>query len=285
MAQLACSIVIVSYYTNEALFECLSTLIAEQSKCFALDIIVVDNGNLEGDSRRLLSLSDSGQIQYLRGQGNIGFSAGCNYGVSKAKSETILLLNPDCVPQNNAVQTLLNFLKQQKNNTLVSGWVTNADGSEQRGLRRNLLTPTSLLIEMLPVLNNLPWLKKYRLNLTGQPINADAISIPACSGACMMLSKRLFNELNGMDERFFLHVDDLDFCWRLTKNDGEIFIYRPAVFLHYQGSSTVSSKRIGKYKRDSFTYYFAKHYGQLWQSPVGWGLRIAIQLRFWLSKG
>ncbi len=285
MALLSCSVIIVSYYTNESLFECLAALFAEQTDDFVLDIIVVDNGNPQRHSKRLALFSEQGQIQWLKGQGNIGFAAGCNYGVSKAKSETILLLNPDCISQNHALRQLSAFLQQQSGKTVVSGWLTNPDGSEQRGLRRNLLTPLSLFIEIIPILKSLPWFKKRRLNLTEQPVSTNVISVPACSGACMMLSKTLFNSLNGMDEQYFLHVDDLDFCRRLSENGGRIVIYRPAVFSHYQGTSIVSGRRVEKYKRDSFYYYFAKYHQRIWQTPIGWGLRAAIQLRFWLSKG
>lgn len=284
MEKLSCSVIIVSYYTNESLFECLSALFAEQSENFSLDIIVVDNGNPERHSKRLSLFSEQGKIQWLKGQGNIGFAAGCNYGVSKARSDSILLLNPDCITQNHAVYELRKFLQQQTEKTIVSGWVTNTDGSEQRGLRRNLLTPLSLLLEMLPIVNRLPILRYYRLNLTDTAIKGDIMVVSACSGACMMMRKSLFESLNGMDEQYFLHVDDLDFCRRLGESGGSVIVYRPTVFSHYQGTSLVSGKRVEQYKRDSFYAYFAKHHKILWQTPIGWGLRAAIQLKFWLSK-
>lgn len=285
MEKISCSVIIVSYYTNESLFECLAALIAEQKKDFQLEIIVVDNGNPQRHSKRLSALSEQGKIQWLRGQGNIGFAAGCNRGVSLSTSETILLLNPDCIGKGNAVRQLCSFLYQQSPKTAVSGWLTNADGSEQRGLRRNLLTPWSLLIEMLPWVNRLPPFRRYRLNLTGLPTNDEVLEVPACSGACLMINKQLFESLGGMDEQYFLHVDDLDFCRRLKENQGKILIYRPAVFCHYKGTSVVSGKRVERYKRDSFLYYFKKHHPILFSTPIGWGLRLAIEMNFRLSKG
>lgn len=288
MAQLGCSVIIVSYYTNESLFECLEALFAEQDSDFALDIIVVDNGNPERDSKRLSAFANSGKIRWLRGQGNIGFAAGCNLGAQTAVMETMLLLNPDCVSQQGkqqgAVRSLLAFLSQQPDNTVVSGWVTNPDGSEQRGLRRNLLTPSSLLIEMLPLVNRLPLLRNKRLNLGHRPITASPLTVPACSGACMMMPLALFEQLGGMDEAYFLHVDDLDFCLRLQQIGGQIQIDTSSVFSHYQGTSVVSGKRVALHKRNSFKHYFATHYPRVWRSPLGWGLRLAIELNYRLSK-
>lgn len=284
MEKLTCSVVIVSYYTDESLFECLHALFAEQCDDFQLDIIVVDNGNPVRHSQRLSDFAEQGKIQWLKGQGNIGFAAGCNYGVCKAKYDTILLLNPDCVSQDNAVMQLSDFLRQQPENTLVSGWVTNPDGSEQRGLRRNILTPLTLLIEMLPLCNRLPGISKYRLNLTGTEAEGEVINVPACSGACMMFKRSLFKSLDGMDADYFLHVDDLDFCRRVRGQGGQILLYRPAVFAHYKGTSIVSGKRVELYKRDSFIRYFSKFYPNLWYKPWGWGLRLAIHVNYLLSK-
>lgn len=284
MAKVACSVIVVSYYTNESLFECLASLFAEQNDAFQLDIVVVDNGNPKRHSKRLAAFSEAGDIQWLHGQGNIGFAAGCNLGVQHAKADTVLLLNPDCIPQQGAVQNLCHFLHQQPEKTVVSGWVTNTDGSEQRGLRRNLLTPWSLCLEMLPIINQLPRLRQKRLNLTAEPIEGDILDIAACSGACMMVQKALYNDLDGMDEQYFLHVDDLDFCRRLIDDGGRVRIDTRCVFAHYQGTSVVSGKRVALYKRNSFNYYFMQHHAVFWRSPLGWGLRLAIELNYRLSK-
>lgn len=286
MAQLSCSVVIVSYYTNESLFECLGALFTEQSTeaLLNLDIIVVDNGNPDRDSKRLSAFAENGQIRWLRGQGNIGFAAGCNLGVQHAVSDTLLLLNPDCISQHGAVASLLRFLQQQVPKTVVSGWLTNPDGSEQRGLRRNLLSPMSLLIEMLPMVKRLPLLANKRLNLSGSPVAVNPLAVPACSGACMMMPMALFEQLDGMDDGYFLHVDDLDFCLRLQKAGGQILIDKNSVFSHYQGTSVVSGRRVARHKRNSFSRYFALHYPRIWRSPLGWGLRLAIELNYRLTK-
>ncbi|PIE39951.1 MAG: glycosyltransferase [Gammaproteobacteria bacterium] len=285
MAQLACSVIIVSYYTNGSLFECLAALFAQQTDDLTIEVIVVDNGNPASDSKRLATLAAAQRIRWLKGQGNIGFAAGCNLGVRHASTDTVLLLNPDCVAEANTMRHLLTFLQTQPEKTLVSGWVTNPDGSEQRGLRRNLLTPWSLFIEMLPLVKHLPPLARRRLNLTGQPLPPVAtIRVPACSGACMLLPKALYEQLGGMDEGYFLHVDDLDFCLRLQQQGGQICIQRNSVFAHYQGTSVVSGKRVARHKRNSFNRYFAKHFPRFWRSPPGWGLRLAIAINYWLSK-
>lgn len=284
MAKLSCSIIIVSYYTKAVLFECLESLLSEQNKNIDVEIIIVDNGNPDSVKQQLKRLQQQQNMLWLRGQGNIGFAAGCNLGVKNATGDIVLLLNPDCIAERGAVEQLCRFLEQHvvdNRRTLVSGWITNPDGSEQRGLRRNLLTPRSLFIERLPLLNRLPFLQPYRLNLIDQSHEA---TVMACSGACMMMFKALYQELNGMDEGYFLHVDDLDLCRRLHDRGGRVLIDENTVFSHHKGTSTAHQQRVAKHKRNGFLRYFAKHHRYFWYSPLGWGLRGIIHLNYWLSR-
>lgn len=284
MAQLDCSVIIVSYYTGDALFECLSALVAEQSSIFSLELIVVDNGNTAADSNRLAEMVEQEQIILLTGQGNIGFAAGCNLGVAKLSTDTVLLLNPDCIACEGVVRTLYECKQQHDESTVVSGWLVNPDGSEQRGLRRNLLTPLSLSIEMLKLDKLLPILQPLRLNLTHQPVTSEMMTVKACSGACMMLSKSFFLTLNGMDEGYFLHVEDLDFCRRIHQLKGSIMVYTKAVFSHYQGTSSMSNTEVEYHKRNGFIRYFSRYHRMFWMLPMGWLLRLAIELKYLSSK-
>lgn len=287
MAQLSVSVVIVSYYTDEVLFDCLSALIAERSDALDIEIIVVDNGNASESKKRLMILANAGQIRLATGHGNVGFGAGCNLGVALASTETLFLLNPDCTVPAGAMSQLLQFLRLQQKQcaeVVVSGWLVNTDGSEQRGLRRNTLTPWSLLLEMIPVVKHCPPFCSQRLNLTNQPTQHENLVVDACSGACMVMAKSLYEVLDGMDEQYFLHVEDLDFCRRLKDRGGHIVINQWVKLVHHQGASKASAKRIEKYKRDSFLRYFRKHHSLFWSSPCGWVLRLAIYWRYWVSS-
>lgn len=287
MEKLTCSVVIVSYYTGDALVECLEAIFAEQddNSCL-IEVIIVDNGNAEKSKAYLAHLANENRIQWITGQGNVGFAKGCNLGVKHARQDTILLLNPDCITQPHALKGLLSFFKKEQTihaRTLVSGWLTNPDGSEQRGLRRNILTPFSLLIEMLPLIKQFPYLREKRLNLTNQLVIGNVVRVGACSGACMMLTKTLYQQLNGMDEAYFLHVDDLDFCKRLHNYGGQVLINTRVAFSHYQGASSASHQRVERHKSDGFKTYFSKHHALFWRSPLGWLLYLAIQLNYWRS--
>lgn len=290
----AVSVILVSYYTGAALFEALEALFHYQQHAttLSLEIIVVDNGNPEAVSKCLADLAAQRQIIYATGHGNRGFAWGCNLGASLAKADHFLFLNPDCVVTFLALRRFLQvyfaLTPKTQQQHIFSAWLENPDGSEQRGLRRNLLTPKSLLAELFATLLPLPFWQKYRVNqnkcpitfvhLDGQAVNW--VQTAACSGACMLLSKALYNRLGGFDSHYFLHVEDLDFCYRAHQLGANCYLLNCAAFMHYQGTSTSSRQFLNQQKARSFHYYFATHFPQYYAGTCGLWLRAVIFLRY-----
>ena len=98
--------VIVSYRTGPALSSCLDSVAHAEG---IEEIIVVDNGNSVVESEAIDAFArTSAKARVLRGQGNVGFAAGANLGARRARSETLLFLNPDVELSPNAVSRLLN---------------------------------------------------------------------------------------------------------------------------------------------------------------------------------
>lgn len=283
------SVVMVSYYTGQVLQDSVAALLAGRQQLLqnaagaALQLIIVDNGNDEKTRAYLHQLAADKQIDLLSGQGNIGFAAGSNLGVSRAKHACLLLINPDCILPPDALLSLLARQAAMDATTLLSPWIVNRNGSEQRGLRRNVLTPMALAIEMLKLDKLLPSLRHKRFNLVGQPVSAELLSIPVCSGACMLMPTALFHRLGGFDERYFLHVEDIDFCRRLVENGGRILLDTRVSITHVKGTSNASKRQVERHKRDGFRYYFSRYHPLFWVSPLGWGLQLMIELKYRLT--
>jgi len=107
-------------------------------------------------------------------------------------------------------------------------------GQEQRGARRGELTPLSALVSFTPM-HRLPGLKS--IHLENDPLQSDAHAVPVVSGACLMMDRASFDFLNGFDEGYFLHVEDIDICRRVRQNDGTVLFVPQATILHYGSTS------------------------------------------------
>ncbi|MBM3617282.1 MAG: glycosyltransferase [Alphaproteobacteria bacterium] len=271
------SVVIVSYNTGASLWICVyRTLQLDGVK----EVILVNNGNEAAVELRLRQLEqDNPRFTLVTGQGNVGFSKGCNLGASQATGDYILFLNPDAVMMDRdapAKLAELFRLDTQPPIGLVGAILRNDDGSEQRSSRRNIITPVNALIEGsgLAKLRGLPL---PVINLDHTPLPDNPIPIGAVSGACMMMERERFQQIGGFDEEYFLHVEDMDMCLRVYKAGGSVWVTPNVDVLHYRSTSQVQALFVERMKTKGFHRYFGLHYHL---SPITRILaQIAVELR------
>jgi len=252
------SIIIVNYHTKDFLASCLST-IYKAPPAYPFELIVVDNAS--GDGARKLLSDKFPKVRIIGNNRNVGFAKANNQGLSKAKGEYILFLNPDIIPQPEAIDKLVKFMMQQKDAGCVGGKLLNPDGSLQFSCRRfptffNVFSGRrSLLNKLFP--NNR--ISKSFL-LTDLDYNK-VQKVDWVMGACIMARKEVLERMGGFDEDYFLFVEDVDFCYRLRKANLFTYYLPDAQFFHFRG---VSTDRFWKksLKEHNFGMYnfFVKHY-------------------------
>jgi GT2 family glycosyltransferase/nucleoside-diphosphate-sugar epimerase len=254
------SVVVVSYNTGPALWVCLFRLL--QLKHLH-EVIIVSNGNEAEVELHLRKLAQKhAVIQHITGHGNVGFAKACNMGAQAATGEFVLLLNPDAVlMQSDALEKFTSIFGHPDARppvAMVGGVLRNEDGSEQRASRRNFLTPANALVEGFG-LHRLPPLQKYRVNIDNEPLLDYPFPLPAISGACMMMERERYLQLHGLDEEYFLHVEDMDLCRRVHSAGGGVWMQPQVDVLHYRSTSKVSALFVERMKTRGFIRYFDLH--------------------------
>ena len=211
------------------------------------------------------------RLTLISGHGNVGFSRGCNVGADRARGRYLLLLNPDCCLGLGAVPALLAEAVALGESWMIGCRVLNPDGSDQRGSRRALLTPYTAVVEALRLYRLAPRLfGSHRLNYHERPLPDGSVRVPAVSGACMLLPAETFHAVGGMDEGYFLHVEDLDLCFRLHRDGVPVYFVPHVQAVHHVSSSQASPIHIEWHKTHGFLRYFRTHYrGPLWLPGVG----------------
>ncbi len=270
------SIIIVSYYTGPVLFRAIEAALRQSN---IREVILIDNGN-ESAQRAALSaqFSSNPLWKHVINEQNKGFAAACNQGAKLAQAEYILLLNPDCILPDNSLPQAVDIFWAHPDAWLAGARILNTDGSEQRGARRQLLTPETAIAESLQLHKVMP--------LQGLTHNLDAVAnagyVPAISGAFMLMKKSRYEALSGLDEGYFLHVEDLDLCMKIFKQGGKILFMPQITPVHYLSTSRVSSAFVEWNKAKSFIYYFRKHYSDSKSPWVMWFMEAGIYARFLL---
>jgi len=144
---------------------------------------------------------------------------------------------------------------------LCGARLSDANGTEQRGGRREVLTPWRALIEATGLWRLFPRHPHFaRFNLHQEPAVEGVVDMPTVSGALMLLPTARWRELGGMDEGLFFHVEDIDLCLRVLKAGGRVLYCGHARVVHHKGSSDVTRCFVAWHKTRGLVCYFFKHF-------------------------
>ncbi len=272
------SVILVSYHTGPDLFAAIESVLAQDAP---VEVIVVNNGNPDDaiEKVRQKALSEP-RLRLIDGHGNVGFSKGNNLGVSASSGAYLLMMNPDCVLPKDTLSKLHGKAAILPHPFMIGARLLNPDGTDQRGCRRRLLTPTSAFIEALHLSRLFP---QWRLNLHEEPVPSGLAPVPAISGAFMFLSRKDYDLIGGFDEDYFLHVEDLDFCYRFRAAGGSIYFAPDVPATHIGGTSDIASDFIERHKTKGFSRYFHKNFKNTWPAML-WCLDLAIWSRYYLRR-
>jgi len=219
------TIVIVTLKSENIIDQCLESIDKN------IPVIVVENSNNQKFKNRLESKYQN--LKCILAESNLGMGAGNNIGIKEAKTEFILILNPDVLLEKNTLDEL--FLASQK------------------------LSNFSIIA---------PLEKKY-INY-GIPNNKNdefPFEVQWVDGFAMLLNKKKFKEEIYFDEEFFMYLENNDLCKRVKNNGGSIFIV-PNAKINHLAAKTVDSKFAEEveFSRNwhwiwSKFYFNKKHYG------------------------
>jgi len=252
--KLSISVIMVSYMTGPALFEAITAVMEELD---VIELILVDNGN-DVQTRRKLS---EWQVKYnrlrlIQGQGNVGFSKANNLGAGFAKGDYFLFLNPDAILMSGTARKLALCGRDLSPPWVAGAMLRLVNGTEQRGARREILTPWSAVTSFTPLHKLGIFRSIHREN---DPVPDDVAAIPVVSGACMMMDRGTFDAINGFDESYFLHVEDIDLCRRIGEAGGHVLFVPNAEVTHYGSTSRVRQQTVEWEKTKGFITYFRKN--------------------------
>jgi hypothetical protein len=85
-------------------------------------------------------------------------------------------------------------------------------------------------------------LKDYEIHHEGEAAPEGPVPTPTVSGACFAMTRADFAALGGFDEGYFLHVEDVDLCWRVRQAGGAV-LFQPQARVVHLGSTARKARR------------------------------------------
>ena len=261
------SVIIVTYNSQDFIGECLRSVKQAIEKAqirdwglgtggwLGVETIVVDNASTD---RTVEIVQQFENVRLIRNAQNLGFAAGVNRGAEVAQGDWLLLLNPDCVVDENALSTLADFVQNCGGEVAIVGLqLLNADGTLQPSGRRF----PKVWEFLLALLGFSRWMEARWFK--GRDFTK-VQEVDEVSGAALAISRKAFEQVGGMDEGFFLFFEELDLC-RRVKAKGMKVVYLPdAKVKHLWGASVKRVPEIArKAQQQSAIRYFRKHHGRI----------------------
>ena len=268
------SVVMVVYMTGDALGESVARVLADP---LVDAFVIVDNGSPGAEATRLRGLADRDpRVKLIAGQGNVGFAKGANLGARAACGEILVFLNPDAFLQPGCVAGLVRAIENRPVPSLVGGRILNTDRTEQRGARRGDITPVSALLSLSRLAQSVPGLRRYEVHWEHDAAPDQVSPVPTVSGACICMRREDFDAVAGFDEGYFLHVEDVDLCWRVRRAGGQVLFHPKAEVVHLGHTSQTSPLRVEFHKGVGLARYFRRRAESFSQRLLAWALSPVI---------
>ena len=253
------SVVIVGWNSRREIDACLESLPPELAGC-AVEIIVVDNSLNEDGTETFVRLSYP-HVQVICSERNLGFGSANNLGIRQTSGEFVLVLNPDTVCNQRALEHCLERLRSEPEIGLISPKLVQMDGTMDLACRRKIPTLWDGFCRASGLAG---WFPRSRVfagyNLTY--LDPDGTyDVGAINGAFMMGRREAFEKVGLFDEDFFMYGDDLDLCYRFTLAGCRVVYDGRVSITHLKGTSVAKDyDRMSKAIFDANKAFFLKHF-------------------------
>ena len=255
------AIIILSFNTKDITKRCLLKLLEAKKYCEQklnnkIEVIVLDNASTDGSLQMLKQ--DFPRVKLISSKINTGFSKGNNIAMKKSRNPFILLLNSDVYVEEDSLYKTLAYFRVNLNCDVMGARLNYPTGKLQPSAG-NLPNPLNLIFWILGLDIVFPFHPKFKGYFS------KAHEAGWVMGAFLALRRKVFDQVGGFDENFFMHMEEVEWCKRI-KNAGFGVWYVPQVeVVHLHGASTkfdLQSSFLNELK--GMKYYLNKHYGNLY---------------------
>jgi len=261
------SVVIVNWNTKGDLLHCLASLIqtAPEEAC---EVIVVDNGSTDGSADAVKGSFPS--VRVIENDGNFGFSRAANQGLRGASGRYLLLLNPDTEVKKGALRRLVTFMEGHPEAGCAGPRLLHADGTPQNSIANFPSLVTELLNKSL-LRRFFPGRYPGKERFYPEPIAVDSVI-----GACMIVRRKVIEEVGLLDEDYFLFLEETDWCYRMKRAGWKVYHVPGAEVIHYQGKGAEQDKKRAKIEYYRSRYLFFKKNRGFWERFF---LRVGLMIK------
>jgi GT2 family glycosyltransferase len=233
------SILIVNYNGENFLNNCINS-IQENCQGIAFEILVVDNNS--SDKSIDLLKKNFPEVKIIENNENLGFAKGNNIGVNRSIGNYILLLNNDTILLD-PVLPAIEFFRKDPSVGIV--------GIKMLDEQNRFVASFG----KFPRFYNFLKLSTLQINIKDMEVKKNPISLDWISGAFLLTTRPIWQQVNGLDASYFMYVEDMDFNKKVSELKKKSVFLPTLRFIHFGGFNKTREKQL----ISSYQIYVRKH--------------------------
>lgn len=253
------TVIVVNYNAKKLLHDCMKSL-EHAAPRHRMQAIVIDNASSDGSGKLAAAFPGA---EWILNDDNLGFTKANNQGIARAKGRYVMLLNNDTKVLPGAFSDAIDYLDSAPRIGAAGLQLLNADGSRQLSCRRfpsfsqALFSRESILTRIFPD-------NRFSRNYLMSDISGEDVQdVDWVSGACLIARREVLDAIGGLDERFFMYSEDVDFCFRVWDAGWRVTYLPFAKVVHYVGQSSKKKPLMTIVERHRSMYqFYKKHYSR-----------------------
>jgi GT2 family glycosyltransferase len=258
------SVLVISYNTRALTLACLRSVAGATR--LPHEVIVVDNDSRDGSAVAIAE--EHPEVRLVARPDNLGFAGGNNLAAGLAAGEYLLLLNPDTVVLEGAIDRLVAFARARPEAGIWGGRTIFADGSLNPSSCWRRMTLWNVFCRTTGLTGIFPRSALLNAEAYGGWERDSERAVDIVQGCYLLIRRELWQSLGGFDPVFFMYGDDADLCLRARALGARPRMTPDSVIVHYGGAS--EPVRADKMVRllTAKTELVTRHF-PAWQRPLG----------------
>ena len=270
------TVVMISYNTRALTLTALRTLFAT-TLATPIHVVVLDNDSRDGSTDAIAA--EFPEVELIRSRENLGFAGGNNVVCAAARTEWLLLLNPDTECHPGAVDALMAFARANPAAGIWGGRTVFPDGSLNVASCWNRITLWSTVCRTFGLFSAFRGSELFNPEGIGGWRRDSVRHVDIVVGCFFLIRKDFWDRLGGFDLKYFMYGEEADLCLRAARLGAQPMITPEAEIMHIVGATVAV-------RDDKYTLIakaratLVRDHWPAWQVPLGLALMwLAAALR------
>lgn len=247
----------VTWNSRDVTVDALQRFLESDQGC-DVRLMIRDNGSTDGTPEAIRKRFPEVDIEL--GEENLGFAGGMKRLIARSDAPWFFPLNSDAWPEDGCLATLITAASEHPKAAAVAPLLLRPDGT----LEHSTNPFPSPRVALIMATGSKRWIDRRgdELFLEGVWMHDRTRVVDWAVGAALLMRREALADIGPFDDRFFMYVEDLEWCWRARQRGWEILFEPAAIVRHIgnvSGKARYGQRRTATYMANTYRFYAEEH--------------------------